>query len=97
MCNGKREWQGCFITTFSHDGKANPKLTIDGLHFNCATASEDDAGTDKDNKITGPSPAFPVGKTNWNPSFGWNVTPDDWIRYEYLVKAKAPETCPWPN
>lgn len=124
MCNGKRELQGCFITTFSHDGKANPKLTIDGLHFNCAAAPEDDKGTDKyaialppgwvfetllvknkktsdkgdkDNWITGPSPAFPVGKTNWNPSFGWNVTPDDWIRYEYLVKAKAPETCPWPN
>lgn len=122
MCNGNRQLQGCFITTFSHDGKADPKLTLHGLHFNCAATTEDDTGTDKyainlppgwkfdkltvkkkktsgpgdaDNKITGPSPAFPVGKTTWNPSFAWGVTSDDWVAYEYRVRAKAPETCPW--
>lgn len=122
MCNGNRQLQGCFIQTFSHDGKADPGLTIDGLHFNCAATTEDDKGTDKyaitlppgwqfdkltvknqktsgpgdsNNYVTGPTPAFPVGKTTWNPSFAWRVTQDDWVAYEYRVRAKAPETCPW--
>jgi len=121
MCNGKKDL-GC-STTFKHDGKANPELTIDGLHYNCPLTTND-GGYDKyaitlptgwvfdklliadkktsgpgdsENFIKGPNPAFPAGKTTWKPVFNWGVTQDDWVHYKYLVRAKSPETCPWPE
>ena len=43
-----------------------------------------------DEKLWGPTPSFPTGKTVWNPYIGWFVTPNDEVKYRIKVIVEGP-------
>lgn len=43
-----------------------------------------------DEKLTGPSPAFPAGSSSWSPVIHWRVSPNDNVRYELKIVVEGP-------
>jgi len=40
--------------------------------------------------LSGPTPAFPAGSSNWSPVIHWLVTPNDNVRYEIEIMVEGP-------
>jgi hypothetical protein len=43
-----------------------------------------------DEVLTGPSPAFPAGESNWTATIHWEVSPNDHVRYGIKITVEGP-------